>query len=306
MAPSNRTIELSGPSFDKSVDISLEFFPPVNVQGEKLLKGAIQKLAPLNPSFASVTFGAGGSNTSGTLRALDLVLNQKTIKTYAHLTCISLSRSKIRELVRRYEEMGVSGLIALRGDKPNIKGDLHCHHPQYENAKELVEGLRGFTDFDVAVSAYPEGHPESKGDIQDMEYLKQKVDAGANRIITQYFFDNDVFYQFLDRVRAANITVPVIPGILPITNYKKIRAFSQRCGSSIPKWLDAIFQDVHEEKTQFRLASSLASEQCSRMKTQGITAFHFYTLNQSELVRTICQNLGISVESVKVHEEMVA
>lgn len=273
--------------------VSFEFFPPKTPKMEATLWQSVQRLAPLRPHFVSVTYGAGGSTRERTHAVVERILCETPLEPAAHLTCVGASRTEVDEIARRYREIGVSHIVALRGDSPD--GVPYRAHPQgYANAAELVAGLKRIGDFEISVAAYPETHPDAGSPEADLENLKRKLDAGANRAVTQYFFDPAVFLRFRDRVAAAGIDAPLVPGILPVTNFAQVVRFSAACGTSVPDWLRRLFDGLDDDPEQRKLvAATIAAEQCHRLQDEGVDEFHFYTLNRSELTQAICRLLGI-------------
>lgn len=274
--------------------ISFEFFPPKTLEMENALWQSIERLAPLQPNFVSVTYGAGGSTRERTHQTVARILSETQLTPAAHLTCVGASREEINAIIVRYQQMGVRHIVALRGDAP-VRGHAYEPHPGgYAYAADLVTGIKKHGDFEVSVAAYPEGHPESVSAKADLENLQRKVDAGASRAISQFFFDPDVFLRFRDRVSAARISVPLVPGILPVTNFKRVRAFAKDCGASVPHWLAKKFEGLDEHPHIRQLvAASVVADQCRILRSEGVDEFHFYTLNRDELTRAICQILGV-------------
>ena len=274
--------------------VSFEFFPPSSPEMEQKLWQALERLAPLNPRFVSVTYGAGGTTRERTHDTVLALKQRLGLKPAAHLTCVGASRGEIEEVARRYWQAGVRHIVALRGD-PAGEGAHFTPHPLgYKSAAELVAGLKQIADFEISVAGHPEVHPEAVSHQADLDNLKRKVDAGASRVITQYFFDTDVFLRFRDRVAAAGIRVPLVPGILPVTNFAQVQKFSARCGASVPPWLATFFEDVDDDpETRKLVAAHVAGEQCRQLWAGGVREFHFYTLNRAELTRAICRLLGI-------------
>lgn len=284
------------------VSVSFEFFPPKSDKMETSLWSAVQRLEPLGPSFVSVTYGAGGSTRERTHRTVERMVKETRLAPAAHLTCVGSSRAEVDEIVRGYHEIGVRHIVALRGDPQEGLGAIYQPHPQgYAYASDLVAGIRRVSDdFEVSVSAYPERHPESPGWAAEIDNLKRKVDAGATRAITQYFFDNDLFETFLEKVRAAGIAIPIVPGILPIVNFETTMVFSAKCGTSIPHWLARRFAGLDQDaETRKLVASAVASEQVLDLVDRGVTDFHFYTMNRADLTLAICHMLGLRPASLE-------
>ncbi len=278
----------------KDIEVSFEFFPPKSEKMEEALWASIARLAPLHPAMVSVTYGAGGSTRERTHATISRLLTETDLVPAAHLTCVAASRGEVDDIAREYWDMGVRHIVALRGDMPTI-GQSYAPHPGgYVNAADLVTGLKKIGNFQLSVAAYPEGHPDSASPEADIDNLKRKIDAGADQAITQYFLDVDMYFRFMDRVLAAGIKVPVIPGIMPVTNFAQTRNFSARCGTTVPKWLESLFEGL-DDRPEIRrhVAATVAAEQCMRLYQGGVRKFHFYTLNRSELTATICHFLGI-------------
>jgi methylenetetrahydrofolate reductase (NADPH) len=278
----------------KPVDVSFEFFPPNNEQMEEVLWRSIERLAGLGPRFVSVTYGADGSTRERTHAAVARIVSETKLTAAPHLTCIGASRGEIDDIARAYWDMGVRHLVALRGDLPPESGEYIAHPDGYGYAADLVAGLKNVADFDISVAAYPEVHPEAPNPIFDLDNLKRKLDAGATRAITQFFFDVDVFLRFRDLAAAAGIESAIVPGILPITRFPQLERFAERCGASVPEWLHERFAGLNDDKeTRQMIAASVAIEQVHKLQAEGISEFHFYTLNRSELTFAICHALGV-------------
>lgn len=274
--------------------VSFEFFPPKTPAMEQTLWRSIERLAPIEPRFVSVTYGAGGNTRERTHGTVKRVLDETPLTPAAHLTCVDASRDQVDEVARRYHESGVRHIVALRGDPPDGTSHFTPHPDGYQNAADLVAGLKRVADFELTVGAYPEVHPDAASAEADLDNLKRKLDAGASRAITQFFFDTDVYFRFLDRVRAAGISEPVIPGILPVTNFAAVQRFAATCGASVPAWMAELFEGLDDSPdTRQLVAATVAAEQCLRLKKQGVTEFHFYTLNRAELTVAICHRLGL-------------
>jgi len=276
------------------ISVSFEFFPPTSEKIADLLWGAILRLAPLAPDFVSVTYGAGGSTRERTFDTVQRIMNDTDLTPAAHLTCVGDSRARVDDAARRYWDAGVRHVVALRGDPPEGAANFEAPQDGYAYAADLVAGLRRVADFEISVAAFPEGHPEAHSAESDLDNLKRKIDAGASRAITQFFFDVDLYLRFRDRAAAAGIAVPIVPGILPVTNYGRLVNFSSRCGASLPGWLARLFEGLDDDPDTRRLISGwIAIEQCRRLMAHGVRNFHFYTLNRAELTRAICHALGI-------------
>lgn len=277
------------------IRVSFEFFPPKTGEMEAALWDSIKRLAPLSPHFVSVTYGAGGSTRERTHATVRRILRETTLTPAAHLTCVEATRTEVDQVIRDYAAAGVRHIVALRGDPTAGVGAGYAPHPGgYENAADLVAGIRRLGDFEVSVSAYPEKHPDSANVDADIDMLKAKVDAGASRAITQFFFENDLYFRYLDRVRARGIDVPVVPGILPVQNFRQVRGFAERCGASVPGWLAERFEGLDEDvATRKLVAAAIAAEQVMNLVDRGVTDFHFYTMNRADLVYAICHLLGL-------------
>jgi len=280
-----------------AVNVSFEFFPPKSDEAEANLWSAIRRLEPLNPAFVSVTYGAGGSTRERTHRTVQRIISETTLRPAAHLTCVEASRDEVDEVIEGYKAIGVDHIVALRGDPPGGDGIGGAYAPRadgYANATELSRAISRVGGFDITVGAYPERHPESPSIDHDIDVLKAKVDAGATRAVTQFFFDIEAFLRFRDRVRAAGVTIPLIPGVMPVSNFKGLSRMSAACGASIPDWLAAHFDGLDDDpETRKLLAASIAAETCARLQEEGFSDFHFYTLNRAELVYAICRVLGV-------------
>ena len=277
------------------LNISFEFFPPKTEEMEKTLWQSIERLAPLAPNFVSVTYGAGGSTRERTHATVKRILTETPLTPAAHLTCVAATRAEIDAIVHGYHTAGVRHIVALRGDPPEGAGTAYApHHGGYINGADLVAGIKRIADFEVSVSAYPEKHPDSPTVDADIDMLKAKVDAGATRAMTQFFFENDLYFRYLDRVRARGIDIPIVPGILPVQNFKAVTAFAARCGASVPPWLAERFHGLDDDvATRKLIAAAVASEQVLDLVDQGVSDFHFYTMNRADLVYAICHLLGL-------------
>lgn len=277
------------------IGVSFEFFPPKTDAMDARLWEAIRRLEPLSPRFVSVTYGAGGSTKARTTGALARLCKDSELDAAAHLTCVDASRAEVDEVIHEFARLGVRSFVALRGDPAEGVCAAYRPHPDgYQTSAELVEALRRIGDFDVSVSAYPEKHPESADFATDIEVLKRKVDAGATRAITQFFFDNDVYERYVERVRRAGIYIPIVPGILPIQNFKQMAGFAGRCGTHVPQWLADRFDGLDDDpQTHALIASAVAAEQVLDLIERGVDDFHFYTMNKADLVFAICHLIGI-------------
>jgi len=279
----------------KHPSISFEFFPPKTEEMERSLWDTIKRLAPLTPSFVSVTYGAGGSTRERTHSTIARILETDLIPA-AHLTCVGAACGEIDEIVGRYHQIGVRHIVALRGDPAGGIGTAYAAHPDgYRNSADLVAGIkRRHADVEISVSAYPEKHPESRDFDADIDVLKAKVDAGATRAITQVFFDNDLYFRYLDRVRARGIDIPIVPGIMPMHNFKQARNFVTRAGTTVPDWLAEKFDGLDDDAdTRKLVAAAVAAGQVQKLAKHGVDTFHFYTMNRADLVFAICHLLGI-------------
>jgi methylenetetrahydrofolate reductase (NADPH) len=274
--------------------VSFEFFPPKTDKMEETLRASIRRLAPLAPRFVSVTYGAGGSTRERTHATLVRILHETDLTPAAHLTCVGASRDEVLDVARNYWQAGIRHIVALRGDAPEGEAGYTPHAQGFAYASDLVAGLKSVGDFEISVAAYPEIHPEAVSAEADMDNLKRKIDAGATRAITQFFFEADTYFRFLERVRAAGITLPIVPGILPVTNFAQVRRFAGLCGASVPDWLAALFEGLDDDADTRRLvAATVAAEQCRRLEAGGVDEFHFYTLNRADLTYAISHILGL-------------
>ena len=276
------------------IQLSFEFFPPKTETMAETLWQSIQTLAPLNPRFVSVTYGAGGSTRERTHATVDRILKETTLTPAAHLTCVAASREEVDDVARSYWDIGVRNIVALRGDPPELGTRFQPHPEGYRDAAALVAGLKAVAPFDISVAAYPEVHPDSSTRRFDLENLKRKIDAGADRAITQFFFSADCFFRFQDEAAAAGIDVEIVPGILPVSNVATTRRFAQTCGASIPTWLNQLFEGLDDLPSARQLiAATVAAELCGQLYAGGVRHFHFYTLNRAELSYAICHLLGV-------------
>jgi methylenetetrahydrofolate reductase (NADPH) len=274
--------------------VSFEFFPPKTAEMEEKLWQTVTRLEWLQPRFVSVTYGAGGSTRERTHATVVRIRRETHLEPAAHLTCIGAGRAEIDAVARRYWEAGIRHIVALRGDPPTGCAGYTPHPEGYAHAADLVAGLRRAGAFEISVAAFPETHPEAKSAVADLDNLKRKIDAGANRAITQFFFDVDLYLRFVDRARAAGIAVPIVPGILPVTNFAQVKKFAASCGASVPAWMAAQFEGLDDDPETRRLvAASIAAEQCRRLQSNGVGEFHFYTLNRADLTVAICHMIGV-------------
>lgn len=277
------------------IDVSFEFFPPKSEKMEEALWTCIRRLEPLAPEFVSVTYGAGGSTRERTHNTVSRIVKETALRPAAHLTCVEATKSEVEEVAKAYQAAGVKHIVALRGDPAGGVGSAYTPHPDgYANAAALVEGLKKNGNFEISVAGYPEKHPESPSLAADMDNLKAKVDAGADRIITQFGFDNTHFLRFLERARASGIWVPITPGIVPIHNFRQVAGFAIRAGATVPAWVARRFEGLDEDvKTSHLVAVAIATEQVMDLVDEGVKSFHFYTLNRADLVYAICHLLGL-------------
>ena len=277
------------------IKVSFEFFPPKSDEMEGRLWETITRLEPLAPQYVSVTYGAGGSTRERTARTVGRILTGSALKPAAHMTCVDATRDEVDAVVRDFASLGVTRFVALRGDPAAGVGEAYRPHPQgYSNGAELVGAIRRIGDFEVSVSAYPEKHPESADFATDIDMLKRKVDNGATRAITQFFFDNDLYERYVERVRRAGIYIPIVPGVLPIHNFRQVASFSARCGAHVPAWLAERFEGLdNDPQTHALVAAAIAAEQVLDLVERGIGEFHFYTMNRADLAFAICHLIGI-------------
>lgn len=299
--PDARVVDLlqqSASRIARPVQVSFEFFPPNDAAMEQTLWTSVQRLAPLQPRFVSVTYGADGSTRARTHNVVSRVVRETTLTAAPHLTCIGAAREEILEIAREYWRSGIRHIVALRGDPSQIPGKPDAPyrpHPQgFDYAADLVAGLKSVGDFEISVAAYPEKHPEAPNAESDLENLRRKIDAGAARAITQFFFDPDCYLRFRDRCARAGINVSIVPGILPVTRFPQVLKFAARCGASVPDWVHRRFDGLDDDPETRRLISaSIAIEQVQALARHGVEEFHFYTLNRSELTYAICHSLGL-------------
>jgi len=276
------------------VNVSFEFFPPGTEAMEKTLWESIRHLAVLGPHFVSVTYGADGSTRKRTHAAVTRILRETSLTAAPHLTCIGASKGEIDSIAREYWDMGIRHLVALRGDPPKSTHVYKPHPHGYAYASALVAGLKKVADFDISVAAYPEVHPEAESAEADLDNLRRKLDAGASRVITQFFFDVDLYFRFRERCAKIGIDSPIIPGILPITRFPQLQRFAAQCGATVPAWLKERFSGLEEDaETRKLIAASVAIEQVALLKKEGVEDFHFYTLNRHELTFAICHAIGV-------------
>jgi methylenetetrahydrofolate reductase (NADPH) len=290
-----RTSRFTGTDTAPNIRVSFEFFPPKSAEMEQTLWEAIGRLAPLQPNFVSVTYGAGGSTRERTHATVKRILAETMMTPAAHLTCVAATRTEVDAVIDAYAQAGVRHIVALRGDPLGGVGDRFAPHPGgYRNAADLVGGIKRIADIEVSVSAYPEKHPDSADVAADIDMLKAKVDAGASRAITQFFFENSLYFRYLDRVRKAGIDIPIVPGILPVQNFKQTKNFAARTGASVPDWLAHRFDGLDDDPaTRKLIAAAVAAEQVLDLVDHGVTNFHFYTMNRADLAYAVCHLLGL-------------
>jgi methylenetetrahydrofolate reductase (NADPH) len=276
------------------VQVSFEFFPPGDEKMEQTLWQSIQRLAPLRPRFVSVTYGADGSTRERTHNVVSRVVRETLLTPAAHLTCVGMDREHVLEIARSYWHTGVRHIVALRGDAPQGSSGYQPYPGGFAYAVDLVRGLRSVANFEISVAAYPEGHPEAPSAAFDLDNLKAKLDAGADRAISQFFFEPSVFLRFRDRCAAAGIKASLVPGILPITRFPQMLRFAERCGASVPDWLRLRFNGLEDDAdTRRMIAAAFAIEQVEALSREGVDEFHFYTLNRADLTYAICHALGV-------------
>jgi len=283
----------------RRLKVSFEFSPPRTPEAEESLWQAIRRLEPLAPEFVSVTYGAGGSTRERTHRTVLRMLNETTLKPAAHLTCVDASRAEVDAVIADYWAAGIRHIVALRGDPPGqIGGSYAPRADGYANATELGAAIAAIAPFEVSVGLYPQVHPESPSASHDIDVLKAKIDAGATRAITQFFFDVDGFLRFIEKVRAAGVTIPISAGIMPVTNFKGLKKMAEPCRIALPDWLANLFEGLDKDpETRRLIAGSVAAEMCARLEEEGFDDFHFYTLNRADLVYAICRVLGVREET---------
>ncbi len=292
--PTGLSQGLGRPVPGQPIRMSFEFFPPKTEKMAENLWDCVQRLAPLHPSFVSVTYGAGGSTRERTHDTVVRIARETHMKPAAHLTCVGHQQDEVDAIAHRYWDEGIRHIVALRGDAPEGSGPYRPTPGGYDYAVDLVAGLKRIADFDISVAAYPEGHPDAPSAQFDLDNLKRKQDAGANRAITQYFFDVDIYRRFRDRAVAAGITIPILPGILPVTNFAQVTKFSTACGTSVPGWMAELFDGLDDDPETRRLvAATVAAEQCRLLAADGVSDFHIYTLNRADLAFAISHILGV-------------
>ena len=291
VAPQTKPVGAGGAT---ALQVSFEFFPPKTEKTAITLWESIARLAPLGPRFVSVTYGAGGSTRERTHATVHRINGETSLTAAAHLTCVGASRDEVDSVARAYWDAGVRHIVALRGDLPADATQYRPHPDGYAFAADLVTGLTRIADFEISVAAYPETHPEAASPEADLDNLQRKIDAGASRAISQFFFESEVFLRFRDRVHAHGIETSIVPGILPVTNFAQVVRFSGVCGASVPGWLAELFEGLDDDpETRKLVAATVAAEQCRRLQREGISEFHFYTLNRADLAYAICHILGL-------------
>ena len=283
------------------VQVSFEFFPPKTEKSEVTLWETVERLAPLQPRFVSVTYGADGSTRDRTHRIISRINAETRLTGAPHLTCVDATKKEVDDIARGYWDEGVRHIVALRGDPPQGAKTYTPYPGGYEYAVDLVQGLRNVADFDISVAAYPEVHPEAQSPLADLDNLKRKLDAGANRAITQFFFNADSYLRFRDLATTAGITAPIVPGILPISNFASLLRFAAACGAAVPGWLHEKFAGLDEDpETRQMISANVAIELVEKLQREGVNEFHFYTLNRAELTYAICYALGVRPAAEKV------
>lgn len=289
------------PMQDAGIDVSFEFFPPSTDAMERSLWNSVARLAPMRPRYVSVTYGAGGTTRERTLKTIGEIIRQSGLDVAGHLTCVDASREEVDEVIRAYGQAGVKTILALRGDPAAGIGERYEARPDgYRNAADLCAGISRIGGFDIAVSAYPEKHPESPDFATDIDMLKRKVDNGATQAITQFFFENDAYESYVERVRRAGIYIPIVPGILPVHDFAKVSNFAARCGAHVPAWMAERFQGLdNDPATRQLVAAAVAAEQVMDLIERGVTRFHLYTMNRADLSFAICHLLGLRAKPVE-------
>ncbi|XBQ16463.1 MAG: methylenetetrahydrofolate reductase [NAD(P)H] [Oceanicaulis sp.] len=290
------------PADRSPIKVSFEFFPPKNEDMEARLWESIGRLEPLNPHFVSVTYGAGGSTRDRTHRTVRRIVKETGMKPAAHLTCVSATKDEINSVIRDYWDAGVRHIVALRGDPPEGIGEKYVpHEGGYANASDLAAGIKAIGDFEISVGCYPEKHPESPDYAYDIDLLKKKIDNGATRAITQFFFEADTYFRYVERVRKAGIDIPIVPGIMLQPNFKGLKRMAGMCGSSMPDWMDELYDGLEDDpKTRELVTAHVAAELVSNLAEGGADQFHLYTLNRADLALSTCALLGVKPESEKI------
>ena len=294
MSPRLLMEDVFAPPTGGTLGVSFEFFPPKSEEMEVKLWDSIKQLEPLHPTFVSVTYGAGGGTRERTHHTVGRIIQETSLKPAAHLTCVDASRDEVDQVARDYWQAGVRHIVALRGDPQAGVTDYVPHPSGYRYSSELVAGLKRIGDFEISVAAFPEKHPNSASFDADIDYLKQKIDAGATRAITQYFFDVEHYFRFMDRLEKRGVTIPVVPGILPVGNFAQVKKFSAMCGASVPLWLENLFEGLDRDPLKRNAVSvSVAAQQCRELIKAGVNQLHFYTLNRADLTAAVCHMLGV-------------
>lgn len=302
---SKKLVELPFPAgAPKDLRVSFEFFPPKTDKMAETLWSSVKRLEPLQPRFVSVTYGAGGTTRERTHATVVRILKETSLTPAAHLTCVNATKDEVDAVAREYWDAGVRHIVALRGDPPEGETNYQPHPGGYAYAVDLVAGLKRIGDFDISVAAYPETHPQAKNPDSDLDNLKRKFDAGADQAISQYFFGAEPFLRFLDRARAAGITAPIVPGILPVQNFAQVVKFCAMCGTSVPDWMGGLFEGLDDDpETRKLVAATAAAEQCRQLHANGINDFHFYTLNRADLTYAIAHILGLRPDNLAKRAE---
>jgi methylenetetrahydrofolate reductase (NADPH) len=302
-----RTMAHPSQHISDNISVSFEFFPPKTAEAESALWDTVCRLAPLQPAFVSVTYGAGGTTREHTHATVTRIARETALTPAAHLTCVDATRGEVDDIARQYWDTGIRHLVALRGDPPDGAGSYSPATGGYAYASDLVAGLCKVADFEISVAAYPEVHPDAPSPTFDFDNLKRKIDAGASRAITQFFFDNSAYLRFRDAVAAAGIDAPLVPGIMPVTNFSGILRFAERCGASIPARLADAFAGLDDDADgRRRIAEEIACDQCLDLAEHGVCEFHFYTLNRAELTAAICQRLGVVTTEAPLSKKLEA
>ena len=284
----------------KTPRISFEFFPPKTPKASMNLWTAVQRLAPLAPEFVSVTYGAGGSTRDRTLAAILAIRERARLNVAGHLTCVGAAKRDVLDVARTYAKLGCRRIVALRGDPAEGAERFEPHPEGFAGSVELVTALAEMGRFELYVAAYPEPHPEARTPQDDIDQLKRKIDAGANAAITQLFFDNEVFLRFRDRCAAAGITAPIIPGIMPVENFSRMKNFAERCRTSIPDWMEKAYRNADDEAQHDLLSVAICAEQCDGLISEGVEALHLYTMNKPDLPYQVCRALGVEPSNLQV------
>lgn len=283
----------------RPLHVSFEFSPPKTEEAEDALWRAIKRLEPLQPSFVSVTYGAGGSTRERTHHTVKRIVDETTLKPAAHLTCVAHSRGEIHDIVRAYWDAGIRHIVALRGDMPDMSGPYAPHPEGYAYTPDLIEGIRKIAPFDVSVSCYPETHPDSQSEQQDIDLLKRKVDAGAQRALGQFGYNNDLMARYRDKVAAAGINIPIVPGIAPTTGIKAITRMATKAGATVPEWIAHLYDGLDDDlETRRVMAAAILADQVQELRARGFEQFHFYTLGQPNLIYAACRILGIEAKDI--------